>query len=69
MKSVGACSRRLRPFVMVENAWWIDEWGNPCRECGFDWTQSPETVIAAVEALPDEFDALLAGRTGDEQRA
>ena len=51
---------------MVENSWWIAEWGNPCRECGFDWSQSPETAIAAVEALPDEFDALLAGRTGGE---
>jgi len=50
----------------VENRWWIEEWGNPCRECGFDWTQSPESVIAAVEELPARFDALLAGRTGDE---
>ena len=50
----------------VENGWWIEEWGNPCRECGFDWTQAPESVIAAVEALPDRFDALLAGHTGDE---
>jgi hypothetical protein len=54
---------------MVENAWWIEEWGNPCRECGFDWSQSPETAIAAVEALPDQFDAALAGRTGAEQAA
>ncbi len=53
----------------VENAWWIEEWGNPCRECGFDWAQSPITAIAAVEALPDQFDALLAGRTGNEQAA
>ena len=50
----------------VENSWWIAEWGNPCRECGFDWAQSPESVIAAVEELPAKFDALLAGRTGDE---
>jgi hypothetical protein len=54
---------------MVENAWWIEEWGNPCRECGFDWAQSPESVITAVEALPDKFDALLAGHTGDETAA
>jgi hypothetical protein len=51
----------------VENAWWIAEWGNPCRECGFDWSQPPETAIAAVEALPDRFDAVLAGRTGAER--
>jgi uncharacterized damage-inducible protein DinB len=52
---------------MVENSWWIEEWGNPCRECGFDWAQPPETAIAAVEALPDQFDAVLAGRTGAER--
>jgi hypothetical protein len=54
-------------LVMVENAWWIAEWGNPCRECAFDWAQPPETAIAAVEALPARFDALLAGHTGDER--
>ena len=52
---------------MVENSWWIAEWGNPCRECGFDWSQAPEDVIAAVEELPDKFDAALAGRTGNER--
>jgi len=54
---------------MVENAWWIEEWGNPCGQCGFDWSRSPESVIAAVEELPAKFDALLAGRTGDETAA
>jgi hypothetical protein len=52
---------------MVENAWWISEYGDPCRKCGFDWSQPPESVIGAVEQLPDRFDALLAGRTGDER--
>jgi hypothetical protein len=52
---------------MVENSWWIEEWGNPCRECGFDWAQAPDAVVAAVAALPDQFDALLAGRSGDER--
>jgi hypothetical protein len=52
---------------MVENAWWIAEWGNPCRQCGFDWSQAPEAAIAAVEELPDHFDDLLAGRSGNER--
>ncbi len=52
---------------MVENTWWISVYGDPCRECGFDWSQSPEDVIVAVEALPDRFAALLDGRTGDER--
>jgi hypothetical protein len=51
---------------MVENAWWRSEYGDPCRECGFDWSQSADDVIVAVEALPDRFAALLDGRTGDE---
>jgi hypothetical protein len=51
----------------VENGWWISVYGDPCRECGFVWSQAPEAVIAAVEELPDRFDALLAGRTGDER--
>jgi hypothetical protein len=51
----------------VENWWWIEEWGNPCRECGFDWSTPPEVVIAAVEELPAKFDAALAGRTGAER--
>jgi hypothetical protein len=52
--------------AMVENEWWISEYGDPCRECGFEWSQSPESAIAAVEALPNRFDALLDGRTGTE---
>jgi hypothetical protein len=52
---------------MIENEWWIAEWGDPCRECGFDWSQSPETAIAAVEELPDAFDAACSGHTGSEQ--
>lgn len=51
---------------MVENEWWVSEYGDPCRDCGFVWTAGPDAVIAGVEALPDRFDELLAGRTGDE---
>jgi len=54
------------PFGMVENAWWRSEYGDPCRECGFEWSQTPEDAIAAVAAVPDGLDALLDGRTGDE---
>jgi len=50
----------------VENEWWVSVYGDPCRECGFDWAQAPAAAIAAVEALPDRFAALLDGRTGDE---
>jgi hypothetical protein len=51
----------------AENGWWISVYGDPCRECGFEWSQPPEAVIAAVEALPDRFGELLDGRLGDER--
>jgi hypothetical protein len=53
-------------MVTVENAWWRSEYGDPCRECGFDWSTTPEDAIAAAAAVPDRLDALLDGRTGSE---
>ena len=49
-----------------ENAWWREEYGEPCRECGFDWDESAEAAVAAVERLPGTFAALLAGAAGGE---
>jgi hypothetical protein len=51
---------------MVENEWWVAQYGDPCRECGFDWSQNPESAIALVEAVPGRLAALLDGRAGDE---
>jgi hypothetical protein len=51
---------------MVENEWWVAQYGDPCRECGFDWAQSPESAIALAEGVPGRFAALLDGRAGDE---
>ncbi len=50
-----------------ENSWWIECYGDPCRECGFDWSQSAESALVLVEAVPDRLADLLAGRTGDER--
>jgi hypothetical protein len=52
--------------VVTETAWWVGEYGNPCRECGFSWAEPPEEAIAEVETLPARFADLLAGRTGEE---
>ena len=51
---------------MVENEWWISEYGDPCRECGFDWGQAPDVAIARVEAVPERCATLLAAGGGDE---
>jgi hypothetical protein len=66
MKSVDRAAQPLTPCVMVENAWWRSTYGDPCRECGFEWSQTPEEAIVAVEAVPDRLAALLEGRTGEE---
>ena len=53
---------------MAENEWWIREYGNPCRECGFDWATRAEDAIVRVEGLPARLAELLsaAGVTGAE---
>jgi len=50
---------------MPENTWWRIEYGDPCRECGFEWSVAPEDAIGAVEELPAEFAGLLARSAGD----
>jgi uncharacterized damage-inducible protein DinB len=51
---------------MVENGWWIEEYGDPCRECGFDWSLRAESAVTLAEAVPGRLAALLDGRSGDE---
>lgn len=52
---------------MIENIWWVEEYGDPCRECGFDWSQSAAAAIEQAEAVPGQFAAMLDGRAGDER--
>jgi hypothetical protein len=49
-----------------ENELWVEAYGDPCRECGFEWSQSAGDAVAAVEGLPERFAGLLAGTSGDE---
>jgi hypothetical protein len=51
---------------MIENEWWVGEYGDPCRGCGFEWSQSPESAITAAEAVPGRLAELLDGKAGDE---
>ncbi|MFN8028724.1 MAG: hypothetical protein U0W40_20915, partial [Acidimicrobiia bacterium] len=43
----------------MENAQWVDAYGSPCRECGFDFAQEPESAVATVETLPAQFATAL----------
>jgi hypothetical protein len=54
------------PSGRPENSWWREEYGSPCRECGFDWSIEPEEAIRAVEGLPGAWAGVLAGTTGNE---
>ncbi len=45
----------------------MDLYGDPCRDCGFDWSLTSEEAVAAVLAVPDRCAELLRGRTGAER--
>jgi hypothetical protein len=47
---------------------WIETaFGDPCRECGFDWSVRFDDAVAIVRSAPDAFDGSLAGATGLER--
>jgi hypothetical protein len=47
--------------------WGARLYGNPCRDCDFDWSVTPHAAIAQVAAIPARYAALLAGRSGTER--
>ncbi|MEI6700848.1 MAG: hypothetical protein WCL38_03730, partial [Actinomycetota bacterium] len=49
------------------NDWGSSIYGDPCRECGFDWNISLTSAISLVADLPAVFGRFLAGRSGSEQ--
>jgi hypothetical protein len=49
------------------NEWHREQYGNPCRECGFDWSISFGDTLSLAESLPERYDYLLIGRDGSER--
>jgi hypothetical protein len=47
--------------------WGTSLYGNPCRECGYDWSVRPHKAIRQVQTLPQHFTALLRNRSGRER--
>jgi hypothetical protein len=47
--------------------WGASLYGNPCRDCGFDWSLTPHEAITQVEGLPVRYSGLLTGCRGDER--
>ena len=46
------------------NTWGVGAYGNPCRECGFDWSISVEAAAAIVAEIPGRYARLLEGQDG-----
>lgn len=53
-------------FVPTER-WGADFYGDPCRQCAFDWDLTPAQAVEVVGGTPAEFGQLLAGCTGGER--
>ncbi|WP_152626511.1 hypothetical protein [Streptacidiphilus carbonis] len=46
--------------------WGAGLYGDPCDDCDFGWSLTPQEAILTVEGLPARIRALLVGRTGFE---
>ena len=46
------------------NTWGVRVYGNPCRECGFDWSISVEAAAAIVAEIPERYARVLEGQDG-----
>lgn len=42
--------------------WGRAKYGDPCRECGYDWSNTNRDAVALVAAIPGRYAALLDGR-------
>lgn len=49
------------------NDWGRSAYGDPCRECGFDWGISLDDAVAVVSEVAGDCATVLAGANGDEQ--
>jgi DinB family protein len=48
--------------------WGAALYGNPCRECGFDWSITPQDAIAWVAAFDVRLAEATTDATGDRRR-
>jgi len=47
--------------------WGASLFGNPCRECMFDWSQTPTEALRVVSAAPRAFAELTVGVDGTQR--
>jgi hypothetical protein len=49
------------------DSWGAALYGDPCRECGFDWSLSVAGALDLVADVPRTYTALLAGSDGSQR--
>ena len=49
------------------NTWGVAVWGDPCRECGFDWSIPLDAAASLVTEVPRRYADLLDGQDGTAQ--
>lgn len=49
--------------------WGAALFGQPCGECGFDWSLSPDHAVAAIAEAPPRVEERIQAARGDERRA
>jgi hypothetical protein len=49
------------------SAWGQGVYGDPCRECGYEWGQPLDHTRSLVAALPDRYRVLVDGALGTER--
>jgi hypothetical protein len=53
----------LAPLQMSDmQVWGAARYGDPCRECGFDWSLSFDAAVELVAGMPTRYASLLSGR-------
>lgn len=48
-------------------AWGAALYGDPCRECGYDWSATVQAAMQVVADVPSRYAALLAGLDGSQR--
>jgi hypothetical protein len=57
---------QLSRYPSPMNEFLRSAYGDPCRECGFDWSIEPADCVAIVGDAPTRFKSTLAGQDGRE---
>jgi len=58
-----------RTHRLAVEIWGAALFGQPCRECGFDWTLAAAEAVALIAAAPAEVERRIHNARGDERAA